>query len=134
MKESFWGLFVVIMGLIGLALLSFFQTITTTNEEVYYLLKESTEAAMFDSIDIGYYRAYGKLKIDKEEFTEDLTRRFAQSYGKLSTYRIEVYDIIEEPPKVSVLLVVDNKAKVYNYDAIDFDIMNRIDSILETNY
>ena len=85
--------------------------------------------------ELGFSTAYiARVNTGKEEFTEDLTRRFAQSYGKLSTYRIKVYDIIEEPPKVSVLLVVDNKAKVYNYDAIDFDIMNRIDSILETDY
>jgi len=134
MKESYFALAVFIMGLIGLAILVFFQTITTTNEDVYYVLKESTEAAMFDSIDIGYYRTKGELRIIKEEFVENLTRRFANSYTKTTDYRINVYDIIEIPPKVSVEVIIGNEVKVYNYEIDDFNIVNKIDSILERNY
>lgn len=134
MKESYFAVAVLIMGIIGIAVLSLFQTITVTNEDVYYVLKESTEAAMFDSVDIGYYRTTGKLKIEKEEFVEDLTRRFAQSYTKTSSYTIRIYDIIEEPPKVSIEITIGTDVQIYNYSTDDFNITNRIDAILETHW
>ncbi|MDD3048862.1 MAG: DUF5411 family protein [Bacilli bacterium] len=134
MKESFWGIFVVALGIIGIAVVNSFQTITTTNEQNYYLLKEVTEASMFDAVDLGYYRTYGEIKIMKEKFVENFTRRFAESFGRTKTYNIIFYDIIEKPPKVSIGLNVGQNIKLYNYNAVDFDIINNIDGILETNY
>jgi hypothetical protein len=134
LKESFWGIFVVTLGIIGIAVVNAFQNITTTNEENYYLLKEVTEAAMFDSVDMGYYRATGEIKIMKEKFVEDFVRRFSESFGKNNTYNIAFYDIIELPPKVSIGLNTGQNVRIYNFNAVDFKIQNQINAILETKY
>jgi hypothetical protein len=134
MKESFWGLFVVTLGIIGISVLNILQDVTTSNENNYYLLKEVSEAAMFDAVDLGYYRITGRLRIVEEKFVENFTRRFSASYGRTSTYTVGIYDIIEEPPKVSLIVEVGKNLQIYNYDSVDFDIVNRIDAILETKY
>ncbi|HHT38777.1 MAG TPA: hypothetical protein GXZ95_05175 [Mollicutes bacterium] len=134
MKESFWGIFVIILGVVGLSFISVIQSITTTNENNYYLLKEVSQASMFDSLDLGEYRRTGKIKIIEEKFIENFLRRFSESYGRTGTFTVEIYDIIEEPPKVSLLVNEGQTLKVYDYNAVDFDIGNRIDAILETKY
>ena len=42
MKESFWGLAVVGMGIFSIFFIYFFQSITSTDEHNYHLLKETT--------------------------------------------------------------------------------------------
>ena len=73
MKWSTVTVGVMILGIIGVSIILLFQQLTTTNENDYYLLKEITEAAMVDSIDISYYRETGELKIVREKFVENFT-------------------------------------------------------------
>lgn len=134
MKESFWGVFVVTLGIIGVSVLNVLQNVTTTNENNYYLLREVTEAAMFDAVDLGYYRRTGEIKIIEQKFVENFLRRFSSSYGRTSDYSVGIYDIIESPPKVSLIVEVGKRLQIYNYEAVDFDVTNRIDAILETKY
>ncbi|MDD2469998.1 MAG: DUF5411 family protein [Bacilli bacterium] len=134
MKESFWGIFVVTLGIIGISVLNVLQNVTTTNENNYYLLREVTEASMFDAVDLGHYRRTGNLRIIEEKFVENFVRRFSSVYGRTNNYNVGIYDIIEEPPKVSLILEVGQKLQIYNYEAVDFSIANRIDAILETKY
>lgn len=134
MKESIWGLFVIVLGIIGLAVVSAFQSITTTNENDYYLLKEVTEAAMYDSLDLGYYRRTGEFKILEELFVENFTRRFSESFGRNRNYTVGIYDIIETPPKVSIAVYVGENVQIYNFDEVNFNITNTIDGVLETKY
>ena len=56
MKWSFAQVGLVAAGLCGIVIIILFQRITTNNEQDYYLLREVTEAAMLDSIDLAYYR------------------------------------------------------------------------------
>jgi len=135
MKWSFAGVWLVTLGLVGFAILMLFQNITTKNEEDYYLLKEVTEAAMIDSVDVAYYRDTGNVKIVKQKFIENFIRRFAEvasynSYG----YDLELYDIMEVPPKVSVIVRTQSSTINVSGDAEEFDIVNRLDAILETRY
>ena len=134
MKESFWGIFVIILGIVGLSFISVMQSIATTNENNYYLLKEVTEASMFDAVDLGEYRRTGKLKIIEEKFVENFVRRFSESYVRRGDFTVQIYDIIEEPPKVSLLVSEGQNLKVYTYTDYDFDVINRMDAILETKY
>ena len=85
MKWSTVTVGVMILGIIGVSIILLFQQLTTTNENDYYLLKEITEAAMVDSIDISYYRETGNLKIVREKFVENFTRRFAESPQLIGT-------------------------------------------------
>lgn len=89
---------------------------------------------MFDAVDLGYYRANGEIKILKEKFVENFVRRFSQSFGRTNTYNLAFYDIVELPPKVSVAINTGQKIQIYNFNAVDFSIDNKIDAILETKY
>lgn len=132
MKWSTVTVGVMILGIIGVSIILLFQQLTTTNENDYYLLKEITEAAMVDSIDISYYRETGELKIVREKFVENFTRRFAESTLIIgSKYTIKFFDIMEEPPKVSVRIDtgIDNY-KIYNTSG-NYEVLNQLTGIFE---
>jgi len=132
MKESLWGYWIIILGLFVLVVMMLLQNYTTTNEQDYYLIKEVTEAALTDSIDWAHYRKYGEMRIVKEKFVEDFTRRFSETVNINKTYNIKFYDIYEAPPKVSVK--VTTKTDSYNImgDTEAVDVVNKIDAIIET--
>jgi hypothetical protein len=128
MKAAMWGVVLVMMGLIGIAVINSFENITSTNEQSYYLVKEVTEAAMYDAIDWGYYSITGDLKIDGEKFMENFIRRYAQSVNIQREYEIRFHDIIELPPKVS--LSVGSNIFITAIEQ-DFNVVNNIDAIFE---
>ncbi|MBE6149732.1 MAG: hypothetical protein E7170_03290 [Firmicutes bacterium] len=133
MKETFWGVAVVVLGLAAIFFLYFFQSITNTDEHNYHLLKEATEAAMYDSLDLASYRKDGVIRIDREKFVENFLRRFAESATLSKTYKIEIYDVNETPPKVSIK-VSSSESTGLTGEILDFEITNKIDAILETPY
>ena len=138
MKESFWGAFVVGLGITTIVLMFYFQTLTNTDEHNYTLLKETTEAAMTDSFDIATYNTTGNIRIDREKFVESFLRRFAQSASLANEYRIEIYDVNEYPPKVSIH-IKSRKTQALaillgGQDTFNFEIVNKLDAILETPY
>lgn len=135
MKESFWGAFVVIVGIVCIFFIYFFQDVTNTDEHNYNLLKETTEAAMIDSVDLVAYRTDATIKIDREKFVENFLRRFAEDASLSKTYVITIYDINEYPPKVSLKVgSTAGGADVTSGKIITFDIEDRLDAILETPY
>ena len=126
----------LVVGIILLAIITFgvvniVQNYQTGNELDYYLLRETTEAAMTDAVDVGYYRLSGLIRIDKEKFVESFVRRFSENVSNARTYDIGFYDINETPPKVSVLVQSDTASSI-NGESVG--ISNRIDAILESNY
>lgn len=133
MKESFWGYLIILMGILSISFIFFFQRVTATDEHNYHILKEVTEAAMFDAINIAEYRATGKIRIDREKFVENFVRRFAESASLAQTYVIKIYDVNEIPPKVSIQVGSVESTNTTG-EIIDFDIINRLDAILETPY
>lgn len=131
MKESFWGYWLILLGIFVIIVMLLISNVTTTNTQDYYLVKEITEASMIDAIDYGYYRQYGEVRIHKEKFIESFLRRFAESASLSKTYEVSFYDIYEAPPKVSVK--VSSSSSVFNImgDTTSFDIVNKIDALLE---
>ena len=132
MKESFWGYLIIILGVFTLAVILLFQDLTNTNDQNYYLVKEVTEAAMLDAIDVPYYQLTGEIAIDKEKFAENFIRRFSESASLNKTYDIKIHDIVELPPKVSVS--VDAKSNIFTFTGDQFNISNKLDAIIETGY
>lgn len=135
MNKSFWGYVVIVLGVIAIVLIWNFTQITNLDQHNYNLLKETVESAMLDSVDISAYRNDGTIRIVEEKFVENFIRRYAESAELSNTYEIEIYDVNETPPKVSL--------KVTSYKATDagikgagqiFTISNNIDAILETRY
>ena len=130
MKESFWGAAIVAVGLFSIFFIYFFQSITSTDEHNYHLLKETTEAAMIDAVDLAYYRETEKVRIDREKFVENFLRRFAQNATLSRTYKVEIYDVNEEPAKVS-LKVSSSESTGVTGEMLEFNISNEIHAILE---
>ena len=131
MKESFWGAAVVAIGVITIFFILFFQSITNTDEHNYHLLKETTEAAMYDALDLASYKNEGVIRIDREKFVENFLRRFAESATLSNTYKVEIYDVNETPPKVSIKVSSSEQTNLTG-EVLEFDISNKIDAILET--
>ena len=133
MKESFWGIFVIFLGVTALTFIVLFQNLTNTDQHNTQLLEEVTEAAMWDAFDYAGYRAKGTVRIDREKFVENFIRRYAESASKSRKYEITFYDINELPPKVS-LSVSSNVTGTNNEARVDFELKNKLDAILEVPY
>lgn len=141
MNRSFWAVFVIMLGIASIFFIAFFQSITNTDEHNSQMLKEVTEAAMWDAVDYSYYRQTGGVKINKEKFVENFIRRFSESANLSNSYTIQFADVNETPPKVSIKIistvtgnVVATVGEGIDEDANDFTTINRIDAILETPY
>lgn len=132
MKWSFTSVGLIVFALVGLTILILFQNITTGNENDYYLLKEVTEASMIDAIDMKHYKETGELKIIKDKFVESFTRRFAESTVFTSSkYTINYFDIMEEPPKVTVSINTGIGEYTIYQDTSDYNVANTLSAILE---
>lgn len=145
MKYTFLSFGMIMFGMFGLVFIVMFESITINNESEYYVLKEAMEAAMIESIDLNCYMRSsnscnengcgcgGDLKIVEQKFVENFTRRFAASIsGDVTEYDIEFYDIIEKPPKATV--VIKGTTQKYILSTGDsgssFDLVNNLSGIL----
>lgn len=133
MKESIWGYAFIVLGVIAIIVIWFLARVTNKDQHNYTLLKESVESAMMDSVDIAAYKKDGTVKIDEEKFVENFVRRFSENASLSGEYKIEIYDISEEPPKVSLKVSSKEDTSVQG-EIVEFDVVNKIDAILETKY
>lgn len=129
MKDSIWAYFIIMFGIIAIVFIFFMQRVTTTDQHNYTLLRETTKAAMYDAIDKDYLEENGTVKIDKDKFVEIFLRRFAENASLSRTYQIDIYDINEEPPKVSIKV---SSTENGSSDVLEFDLVNKVDAILES--
>ena len=136
MNKSILAVGIIFLSLLALLLINVLTNYSTGSELDYYLVKETTEAAMKDSIDMSYYWNCGIYRIDKEKFVESFLYRFADNVDITRDYKIGFYDINELPPKVSVkidsLTVLSVKDQEGNKDAAQMT--TSYDAILETTY
>lgn len=133
MHESFWSAFIIGLGIISVSFIMFFQNITSIDEQNYNLLRETTEAAMIDAVDLATYKRDGTIRIDREKFVENFVRRFAEGAQLSQNYKIEIFDVNETPPKVSIRVSSSLASNLTN-EIIEFNISNKLDAILETPY
>ena len=124
----------LLIGIIIMALMGFFAVNMVTSQQTgseldYYLLKDTTEAAMNDAIDYDFYSNNGVVRMDKEKFLESFVRRFADSVDGTRDYNIDVYDLNETPPKVSVKISSKGSSASKNNST---DITTNVDMIIES--
>lgn len=131
MKESYWGYWLIVLGIFVIVIMMLISNMTSTNTQDYYLLKEITQASMLDAVDYSYYREYDEVKINKEKFIESFIRRYTDSVTLSTTYEVSFYEIYEAPPKVSVKISSSSSSFNIAGDAESFDIVNKLDAILE---
>jgi len=157
MKESIWMYVFFVLGLTGIFLINLIGQLNVSNEQNYYLLKEATEAAMIDALDIRAYRdgvgydgvtqesdpdhmhciagVPGTIRIVKEKFVESLTRRFAENAQLKRDYEIIIHDLDECPPKVAITLKSKQPLDFLSFFTTNYktesDVVNTLTAILE---
>lgn len=123
---------IIILAIMALAVVNIINNYSASNELTESLLKDTVEAAMLDAVDLSYYRVSGGVvRMDKEKFVENFTRRFAESVSSDKDYQVKVYDIYEIPPKVTIQVGSSTTA---TFEGEGLDIVNKISGILETKY
>ena len=160
MNSTMWTYFFLVVGILGIVMINIFTNILITNEQNYMILKEATEGAMIDSVDLKAFReglGYdgvteatdpesmhcvmgqpGTVRILKEKFVENFTVRFARGASMAKNYHIMINDIDECPPKVSITVSTEQELpfleffRVYYNSENDTNIVNKISGILET--
>lgn len=131
MKAAYWGIGIIIFGILIVILLMLFFSYSGTDESDYYNLKEATEGAMLNSVDYETFKETGVLAINKKEFMAEFIRRFAENTRNSKNYKIDFYNLYENPPKVSIK-ITSSTGSVINYTS-DIGIVNKISAILEVN-
>ena len=136
MKESFWGYLILLFGIFVIVIMMIIRDYQTTNDQDYYIMKEVTQAAMIDAIDYAYYREHNDLRIIEDKFAENFLRRFAQSMSSNKTYKIELFEISENPPKVSVRITTATGEYIVQQDegGVDFGVVNILSAILDMKH
>lgn len=129
MQSSYWGYWLVLMGVAIVGLMISVNGLTTTSTQDYYSVKEITEASMLESVDYGYYRDYNEVKMNKEKFMEVFTRMLAENMSSTDTYLVNFYEMFEAPPKVSVEVKSHSGTSFISSD--DYDVTTRVDAIIQ---
>ena len=130
MNKAMLTVGIILLSLFALGVINLIQDYTTGQELDYYLLKETTSAAIEDAIDTSYYKVAGTIRMDKEKFAESFVRRFGKTLDDNRSYQISFYDVIEIPPKVSV--AVDSSTSA-TFDKSNIAISTKIDMVVESN-
>lgn len=131
MSKAYLTVGIILLSILALGAFNLIQNYSSGNELDYYLLKETTEAAMSDSVDASYFSERGVLRIDKEKFVESFVLRFGANVDDSRGYDIKFYDINEVPPKVTVQ--VDSLNNSFILEDSNVRITTRLNAILETN-
>ena len=132
MKESMWGWWILVLGLIVMSAIMLITDVTVTTEENYYMIKQISEASMYEAIDYDYLAKYGELRISSEKYMENFIRRYAEVITINKNTTINFYDLYEIPPKVTVeLSTYSDKMIVFEANSTDLSIKNRLNGILE---
>lgn len=131
MKETYWGYWLIVLGILIIGVMFLVNNTSTSSNNDYYTIKEVTQAAMIDAVDMSYYRLWGDVMMSEQKFVENFLRRFADNTALSDTYTVEFFDLYEVPPKVSIR--ISTKSNSYNiaYDPTSFDVVTTMDAILE---
>lgn len=132
MNKAMVTIGIILMAIIGVLAINLITSQQTGQELDYYLLKDTTEAAMKDAIvSFDFDGRTGLNRMDKERFVESFIRRFADSVDATREYDIKFYDLNETPPKVSV--IITSKSNYLNQSKAT-DIKTSVDMIIESTY
>ena len=128
MQSSYWGYWLVVMGVAIVGLMISVQSLTTNTTQDYLSIKEITEASMLEAVDYGYYRDYNEVKMNKEKFMEIFIRMLSETMTSLDKYEVNFYGIYEDPPKVSVEVKSNSGT---DFVATGYDVVSRLDAIIQ---
>ena len=62
---------IIMLGVLTFGLINIISNYTTGNELDFQLLRDTTESAMLDAVDLGFFQTSGgQIRMDKEKFVE----------------------------------------------------------------
>ena len=127
---------IILLSLIALLLINVLTNFSTGSELDYYLVRETVDASIKDSMDTTSYRDCKLYRLDREKFVESFLYRFINTVDNTREYDVYFYDINEVPPKVSVKV---NSSTVLAFNVKDqggqkADISTSYDAIVESDY
>ena len=122
MQSSYWGYWLVVLGVAIIGLSVTVNGLTTTTTENTYGIKEINDISLMESVDWAYFRDYNELKIDKEKYQEIVVRAISEIMTGNDTYTINIYGLYEAPPKASVEVITKSGGQ---------DIVVRSDAIIQ---
>ena len=122
---------IILLSVIALLLINVLTNYSSGSELDYYLVKETTNAAMTDAMDYDYLRTCGLPRIDKEKLVESFILRFANNVDGSRGYKISFYDINEVPPKVSVKVATTTGDITIEGTTDSYAVVNKLDAVLE---
>ena len=131
MKETYWGYWLVLLGVFIIGIMLLVNNISTTNTQDYYNIKEVTQASMVDAVDWSYYRLHGNIKMSEKKFVENFMRRFVENINMANTYDVDFYGIYEVPPKVSVKISTGSQSFHIANSENSYDVVTKLSSIIE---
>ena len=131
MKETYWGYWLVLLGVFIIGVMLLVNNISTTNTQDYYNIKEVTQASMVDAVDWSYYRLHGNIKMSEKKFVENFMRRFVENVNMANTYDVDFYGIYEVPPKVSVKISTGSRSFHIANSNNSYDVVTKLSSIIE---
>ena len=131
MNKAFLTVGIIILAISALLLINVITNYGTGGELDYYLVKETSEAAMVDAMDNTFFTRHGLLRMDKELFVESFVRRFANNVDNTRDYTIGFYGMNEVPPKVSIKV---DSTTVLNFKGEAAQISTSINQLAETDY
>lgn len=122
---------IILLAVTALLLINIISNYSTGGELDYYLVKETSEAAMTDALDNSFYTRHGLLRMDKELFIESFVRRFANNVDNTREYKIGFYGMNEVPPKVSIKV---DSLTVLSFKGEAAQISTSINQLVQTDY
>jgi len=128
MQSSYWGYWLVVMGVAIIGLMISVQGLTTNTNQNYLSTKEIVEASMLEAVDYAYYRDYNEVKMNKEKFMEVFIRMLSETMSATDQYEVNFYGIYEAPPKASVEVKSNSGT---DFVKAGYDTVTRIDAIIQ---
>ena len=102
MNKGMLTIGIILLSLIALLLINVLTNFSSGSELDYYLVRETADAALVNSLDKIYERDCGVPRLDRERFVENFLYRFIKNIDTSREYDLYFYDINEVPPKASV--------------------------------
>ena len=130
MNKAMLSVGIVFLAVLALLLINVLNNYATGGELDYYLVKETTEAAMTDALDTNFQAMNGVVRMDKEKFVESFIRRFANNINDTREYKITFYALNEVPPKVSIKV---DSLTTLSFDGDAAEITTSISELVQSN-
>lgn len=130
MNKAMLSVGIIFLAVLALLLINVLNNYATGGELDYYLVKETTEAAMQDSLDINFQALNGVVRMDKEKFVESFIRRFANNINDTREYKITFYSLNEVPPKVTIKV---DSLTTLSFDGDAAEITTSISELVQSN-